>query len=328
MEIKSILITGIAGFIGSNLGEYFTKNRPEIKITGVDNLHSNKFRNLLDINIHDYYHRDNILDALESVDKFDLIIHMGACSDTTESDEEFLISNNFNFSKLLLDYAILNNSKFIYASSAATYGLGQDFSVSKENEKPLNAYGFSKLIFDNYVREKWNSPRILPTVVGLRFFNVFGKNEWHKGKMSSVIYHFFNQFRTDGKIKIFGSYGGFAPGEHLRDFISVTDVIKVIDQFSEKNISGIFNLGTGHTATYNEVGTHVLNNILGQEMTTEYYVQNGQIEYIDFPAQLVGKYQSYTKADLKTLKESGLKYEPTPIKEAISSYVDILKSEA
>ncbi len=322
MELKNILITGIAGFIGSRLAEHITSNFQDCKIVGVDNLHSGKFKNLSKIKLADYYNKLNI-DKCLKLYKFDIIFHQGACSDTTENDENYLNDNNYLYSKKLLDYSNQNECRLVYASSAAIYGLNSDFEEIELNESPLNLYGISKLNFDNYVRKILNKKSL--SVVGLRYFNVYGPNEYHKGKMSSVIFHFYHQYTKFKHVKVFGKYGGYDDGMHSRDFIYIDDVIDIIMKFAFNNINGIFNLGTGESVTYNEIARCVISSVENIDLSLDYCISNDLIKYIPFPDELSKKYQCFTKADLKNLKKSGVKYVPSSYRSNIKKYINKLK---
>lgn len=320
MNNLKILVTGVAGFIGSNIALDINKKYKSASIVGVDNLRNNKFKNLIDVELVDYYDKNQIEECLNSHD-FDIIFHQGACSDTMEMNEKYIIENNFNFSKRIFKYAREKKSRLIYASSAATYGLGHNFEEIKSNEKPLNPYGYSKLLFDNFVRQSISKE---DSVVGLRYFNVYGKREQHKGRMSSVIFHFYNQYLNDKKIKIFGEYGGFSNGMHERDFIFIDDIVDVNLKLTLMKSCGIFNLGSGSITTYNEVGVHVINSILSTNYSLDECLNKGIIKYVDFPDDLKGKYQTHTKANLNNLIKSGLDHKMTPISIGIKKYVDYL----
>ncbi len=306
-----IVVTGGAGFIGSNIVRGL--NKDGIKdILIVDNLkNSKKHLNLNTLEFYDFLDKEDFIENLDKLGKIDLIFHQGACSNTLETDGRYMMKNNYEYSKMLLHYALDKNIRFIYASSASVYGLSKNgFSEERKNEFPLNIYAFSKFLFDQYVRRvalNNNSTQ----VVGLRYFNVYGPNEHHKGKMASVIYHFHNQIQDDGTIKLFEGSDKFK-----RDFVYIGCVVKVNLFFlNNPNISGIFNVGTGKAESFLKVA---------QIMQSLY--PNVRIEFVKFPEELKGKYQTFTQADLSKLRSVGYKDKFTPIEIGIKKYVEILKS--
>jgi len=306
-----IVVTGAAGFIGSNLVKGLN-TRGERRIIAVDNLaHADKFRNLVDCDIADYFDQDEFLRRLEEGDFDDdisAVLHQGACSDTMETDGRYMLANNYRYSVSLLEHCQDNDIPMLYASSAAVYGASREFREEREFEAPLNVYGYSKLLFDQYVR------RVLPErtapIVGFRYFNVYGPREAHKGRMASVVWHFFNQYRSTGKVQLFEGSGGFAAGEQQRDFVSVDDVVAVnLDFLDHGERSGIFNLGTGSAATFNAVAEATVNACRSVEAAPPMPFldlhRSGAIEYIAFPPGLAQKYQSYTRADVSRLRQAG-----------------------
>lgn len=242
----TLIVTGAAGFIGANIVKALNE-RGETRIIAVDNLtRADKFRNLVDCEIDDYLDKTEFVERFARGDfgKVRAVFHEGACSDTMETDGRYMMDNNFRYSRAVLDACLAQGAQFLYASSAAIYGGSTRFVEERDVEAPLNVYGYSKFLFDQVIR------RVLPTaksqIAGFRYFNVYGARETHKGRMASVAFHNFNQFRAEGKVKLFGEYNGYAPGEQTRDFVSVEDVAKVnLFFFDHPEKSGIFNLGTG-----------------------------------------------------------------------------------
>ena len=241
-----IVVTGAAGFIGSNLVKALSA-RNEYDIIAVDDLEQgDKFANLVDCEIADYLDREEFLRALDNGDFDDsiaAILHQGACSDTTASDGRYMMANNYRYSRELFEFCVDEEIPFIYASSAAVYGGGGEFREERACEAPLNVYGYSKFLFDEYVRRNWGQRSA--QVAGLRYFNVYGPREQHKGRMASVAFHFFNQYRAHGKVKLFEGSGGYGNGEQRRDFVSVEDCVRMNLHFLDHpEVSGIFNCGT------------------------------------------------------------------------------------
>ena len=305
------IVTGAAGFIGSNIVKALNA-RGEDRIIAVDNLsRGDKFRNLVDLQIVDYLDKEEFLRLIED-DAFGgeilHINHQGACSDTMEHDGRYMMNNNYRYSVALLRYCQAHDISLIYASSAAVYGGGQVFRETADCEGPLNVYGYSKLQFDNHVRAHWDA--LESQVVGLRYFNVYGPRESHKGRMASVAFHFANQYRDQGKVRLFAGEGGYADGEQRRDFVSVEDVVKVNLWFMENpGCSGILNCGSGRSQSFNDMAVATLNALRGADgqgpATLAEHVAQGRIEYIPFPDALRGKYQSYTQADIGQLRRLG-----------------------
>ena len=306
-----IVVTGAAGFIGSNLVKALNA-RGESQVIAVDNLqHADKFRNLADCEIAEYFDQDEFPARLvdgEFDDDIAAVLHQGACSDTMETDGRYMLANNYRYSISLLRHCQDNDIPFIYASSAAVYGAGPIFREDAEAEAPLNVYGYSKLLFDQYVRR--TLPERTAQIAGFRYFNVYGPREAHKGRMASVVWHFFNQYRETGKVKLFEGSGGYAAGEQRRDFISVDDVVKAnLDFLDHPQRSGIFNLGTGSATTFNAVAAATINACRVAEgaaaLPFETLHRAGAIEYVGFPLGLAGSYQSFTQADLGRLRAAG-----------------------
>jgi ADP-L-glycero-D-manno-heptose 6-epimerase len=327
-----VVVTGAAGMIGSNL--VLGLNAIGIDdVIAVDDLTDGpKYRNLLGGRISDYFDRSEFYGrfARGEFGKVDAVLHEGACSDTMEHDGKYMMDTNYRCSKGLLDACQAQSVRLLYASSAATYGGSETFREEPAFEHPLNVYGYSKLLFDNVVR------RMLPTatsqVAGFRYFNVYGPREQHKGRMASVAFHHFNQFRDTGKVKLFGEYGGYGPGGHTRDFIHVDDVVAVNLWFLQNpGQSGIFNLGTGRAQPFNDVAVAVVNASRALKgapaLPLADLVSQGFIEYIPFPDALVGKYQSYTQADDTRLRATGCKHAFADVATGAKRYVEWLSQQ-
>ncbi|WP_269532656.1 ADP-glyceromanno-heptose 6-epimerase [Chitinimonas sp. BJYL2] len=330
-----IVVTGAAGFIGSNLVKALNE-RGITDIIAVDHLkQGDKFRNLVDCEIAHYIDKDDFIEQLDAGDfdgEIDAILHQGACSDTMEPDGQYMMDNNYQYSLALLDYCQAEEIPFIYASSASVYGGGSVFKEEREFEGPLNVYGYSKFLFDQIVRRRFNE--LNAQVVGLRYFNVYGPRETHKGRMASVAFHHFNQYRETGKVKLFEGIEGYANGEQRRDFISVEDVVKVNLHFLDNpKVSGIFNCGTGRAQSFNELAAANVNACRRHQgktaLTLDQLVAEGIIEYIPFPEALKGKYQSYTEADASKLRnEGGYKDDFLTVEQGVSQYIDWLAARA
>lgn len=321
------IVTGAAGFIGSNIVKALNA-RGEDRIIAVDNLsRADKFRNLVDLQIVDYLDKEEFLQLIED-DAFGgeilHINHQGACSDTMEHDGRYMMKNNYRYSVALLRYCQAHDISLIYASSAAVYGGGQVFRESSDCEGPLNVYGYSKLQFDNHVRAHWDA--LESQVVGLRYFNVYGPREAHKARMASVAFHFANQYREQGKVRLFAGEGGYANGEQRRDFVSVEDVVKVNLWFMENpSCAGIFNCGSGRSQSFNDMAVATLNAVRAgaghAPETLAAHVAAGRIEYIPFPDSLRGKYQSFTQADISQLRQVGYRDEFLSVDEGVARYM-------
>jgi ADP-L-glycero-D-manno-heptose 6-epimerase len=322
----SLIVTGAAGFIGSNLVRSLNA-RGLTDIVAVDNLsRADKVANLADLEIADFIDKVEFIDRIRGgfAGDFSAVLHQGACSDTMETDGRYMMENNYRYSLDLLDWCQQRRVAFIYASSASVYGAGRVFSESREHEAPLNVYGYSKFLFDQVVRKRL--PDAASQVAGFRYFNVYGPREAHKGRMASVAFHFFNQYRATGKVKLFEGSGGYGPGEQVRDFVSVEDVVAVNLFFLDHpEISGVFNVGTGRSATFNDVARATINAVRRargeREMTLAELKAAGAIEYVAFPAQLVGKYQSYTQADMGRLRAAGYTGPFLTVEEGVGRYV-------
>lgn len=303
-----IIVTGGAGFIGSNVVKELNR-RGRTDILVVDNLErAEKFRNLADLVIQDYMDKRVFrarLDAGTFDLKADAILHNGACSDTMGGDGRYMLENNFGDSKAILDFALSKGIPFVYASSAATYGAGPVFVPDPANERPLNVYGYSKLLFDQHVRHLL--PQVGSTVVGLRYFNVYGPREDHKGRMMSVLHQLLRQLKEKGVCRLFRGTAGYGDGEQVRDFVFVGDIVDIGLHFAQAPLTrGIFNAGTGKARSFNAIARTLIAH-LGQ----------GRIEYIPFPDELTGKYQSFTQADLEGLRAAGYTRAFTELEEGI-----------
>ncbi len=328
-----VVVTGAAGMIGSNLVHGLNAIGIDDVIAVDDLTDGPKYRNLLGAEISDYFDKDEFYQrfARGEFGKVDAVLHEGACSDTMEHNGRFMLDNNYRCSKNLLDACQASGTRLLYASSAATYGGSSQFREVAEFEQPLNVYGYSKLLFDNVVR------RMLPTaiaqVTGFRYFNVYGPREQHKGRMASVAFHHFNQMKETGHVKLFGEYGGYAPGQQSRDFIHVDDVVAVNLWFLQHpQHSGIFNLGTGRAQPFNDVALATVNGFRAQRgealMSLAQMVQAGLIQYIDFPQSLVGKYQCFTEADMSALHSVGCTHRFAPVGDGVARYGGWLAKQA
>jgi ADP-L-glycero-D-manno-heptose 6-epimerase len=325
-----VVVTGAAGFIGSNIVRGLNA-RGITDIVAVDDLtQGDKFRNLADLQVADYvdagafYQRfaDGVYGKVEAV------FHEGACSDTMEQDGKYMMDNNYGVSCALFASCQQRGTRLLYASSAAVYGGSATFRETPEFELPLNVYGYSKLLFDQRMRRELGPDlrKARRQVVGFRYFNVYGPREQHKGRMASVAFHQFNQFREQGKVKLFGEYGGYGPGEQVRDFVFVDDVVAVnLWFFDHPDKSGIFNLGTGRAQPFNDVALGVINALHpGGVQDAATAVDLGLLEYIPFPDALRGKYQCYTQADLAALRGAGCEHQFADVATGVAKYMQTL----
>jgi ADP-L-glycero-D-manno-heptose 6-epimerase len=324
------IVTGAAGFIGANLVKGLNE-RGVTDIIAVDNLtKADKFRNLTDCEIADYFDKTEFLERLEAGDfdgVIEAVLHQGACSDTMEHNGQYMMANNYRYSLSLLDYCLDQEIPYLYASSASVYGGGTVFREERAFESPLNVYGYSKFLFDQIVRRRL--PDASSPVVGFRYFNVYGPREQHKGRMASVAFHFFNQYRAEGRVRLFEGAAGYGNGEQRRDFVFIDDVVKVNFHFLDQgSVSGIFNLGTGRAQPFNDVAVATVNacrKARGEDpLSLAQMRDKGVIEYIPFPDALKGKYQSYTEADLNALRGAGYEAPFHDVNSGVALYVEHL----
>lgn len=306
-----IVVTGAAGFIGANLVKALNQTGQE-NILAVDDLtQADKIVNLADCVVADYMDKAEFAEKIKDGaldNQLRVIFHEGANSDTMAADGREVMNNNYRYTRDCYEFCRRNKTAFIYASSASVYGGGQTFIESPQYEQPLNAYAYSKYAFDHYVRQR---PPTDFQAVGLRYFNVYGPREQHKGRMASVAYHFFHQYLEHGQLKLFQGSGGYGHGDQQRDFVSVDDVVKVnLYLLDNPEISGYFlNVGTGKCRRFNDVAMAVINalhELQGKpKLDLETAIKNNKISYIPMPEALQGKYQSFTEADISALRQTG-----------------------
>jgi ADP-L-glycero-D-manno-heptose 6-epimerase len=321
-----VVVTGAAGMIGSNLVHGLNAIGVD-DVIGVDDLTDGpKYRNLVGARLADYFDKREFYArfARGELGVIDAVLHEGACSDTMEHDGRYMLDNNYRCSKDLLDACQAQGTRLLYASSAATYGGSTSFREEPAFERPLNVYGYSKLLFDDVVRRLL--PRAGAQVAGFRYFNVYGPREQHKGRMASVAFHHHRQYTETGKVQLFGEYGGYGPGRQVRDFVAVGDVVAVNLWFLEHpEARGVFNLGTGRAQPFNDVAEATVNAVRAQRgeppLGLDALVERGIVEYIPFPEALVGKYQCRTEADLGRLRATGCDHAFADVATGVRDYV-------
>lgn len=328
----TIIVTGAAGFIGSNIVQALNR-RGISDIVAVDNLsRGEKFKNLAACDIAHYLDKHEFLrqirDHIFPYQDIRAVFHQGACSDTMNHDGLYMMENNYQYTLDLFDWCQDEKIPFLYASSAAVYGGGDTFRESRALEHPLNVYGYSKFLFDQVLRRRMEEG-LTAQAVGFRYFNVYGANEQHKGRMASVAYHHFHQYREQGFVNLFGAYDGYGDGEQSRDFVSVEDVVKVnLYFFDNPDKSGIFNLGTGRSQPFNDLAAATVNACRAAEgkapLPLAGLVNEELIRYVPFPDGLKGKYQSFTQADTAKLREAGYTADFYDVETGVARYVDWL----
>jgi ADP-L-glycero-D-manno-heptose 6-epimerase len=318
------IVTGAAGFIGANLIEGLNE-RGISDIIAVDHERDGaKASNLADLAFSEFIAADAFYArfAQAAFGKIDAVFHEGACSDTMEMRRDYMMANNFDCSRQLFEACQNQGTRLLYASSAAVYGNSAEFAETPAHEMPLNLYGESKLLFDQFLRDKLGAApnsrfaSAKTQVAGFRYFNVYGPREQHKGRMASVAFHQFHQMKAEGRVKLFGEYGGYAPGQQQRDFVSVRDVVAVNLWFLDHpEVSGIFNLGTGRAQPFNDVAGAVV------QHTQPGADPMARIEYLPFPAALEGKYQCHTQADLSALRAAGCNHSFADVQTGVADYM-------
>jgi len=311
-----IVVTGGCGMIGSNIVAALNAAGHSDILVVDDLTNGHKFNNIADLRIADYEDRDRFYDLVErgALPAPEVVFHQGAISSTTEWNGKLMMEQNFTRSKLLLHYCLGQRVPFLYASSAAVYGGGSEFREEPECERPLNIYGYSKKLFDDYVRRQVFGSRHSP-VAGIRYFNVYGPREVYKGSMSSVALRLFEEISRGETAKLFGAYGDYGPGGHERDFVYVEDVAAVNLWLWQAGASGIFNCGSGRAEPFNTVAESVIAE-LGR----------GEVQYVDFPDHLRGRYQGYTRADISRLRAAGYDREFRDVRAGIKDYVRWLRT--
>ena len=312
-----IIVTGGAGFIGSNIVRGLNARGIDDILVVDDLTDGHKFRNIADLTIADYLDRDDFRDRILDTGanaflSVDAVFHQGACSATTEWDGRYMMDNNYQYSKDVMGWCAARKVPFVYASSAAVYGGSEKFAENEGCEGPINVYGYSKWLFDQHVRK--HCGEFTAQVAGLRYFNVYGPREQHKGSMASVAYHLDGQVRETGTARLFEGSHGYGDGQQRRDFVHVDDAVAVNLWFLDHpDVSGIYNCGTGKSQTFNDVASAVLE-----------WHGGGAIEYIPFPDHLKGAYQAFTQADLGKLREAGCDVDFRRVEDGVRAYLDTL----
>lgn len=329
--MKTVVVTGAAGFIGSNIIKGLNA-RGINNIIAVDDLtQGDKFKNIADLQILDYQDANQFYDLFDKnyFGAVEAVFHEGACSDTMESNGQYMMQNNYGVSCQLFEACQKQGTRLLYASSAATYGASQNFTEDPKNELPLNVYGYSKLLFDQRLRQLLGTQfsKAIHQVAGFRYFNVYGPREQHKGRMASVAFHQFHQFTKNGSVQLFGSYDNYAAGEQKRDFVFIDDVVAVNLWFYDNpQAKGIFNLGSGKAQPFNDVALSVVQAFTQTKLSLEEAVNKGLITYVDFPDALKGKYQSFTQADLTQLRAVGCQHSFSSVEHGVSAYMANLQN--
>ncbi|MBI4005383.1 MAG: ADP-glyceromanno-heptose 6-epimerase [Gammaproteobacteria bacterium] len=313
-----IIVTGGAGFIGNNLIRGLNEKGHDDILVVDDLTDGTKFRNLVGCQFKDYWDTNDLSAFIMAnelfPEKVDAIFHQGACTNTMEWDGRYMMQNNYVYSKNLLHYCMSHAIPFIYASSASVYGTGRIFKEINMNESPINVYGYSKYLFDEYVRRVISDAKT--RIIGLRYFNVYGPREQHKQTMASVAFHFNQQLLTTGCVKLFKGSGDYADGEQRRDFIFVNDVVAVnLWCLNHTEITGIYNVGTGKSRSFNDLARAIIA-----------WHGRGEISYIDMPAHLKNSYQSFTEADTSALRKSGYQHEFLSLEDGIKHYLNWLNA--
>jgi ADP-L-glycero-D-manno-heptose 6-epimerase len=311
-----IIVTGGAGFIGSNLVLGLNRRGYDDIIVVDDLTRGVKYKNLINCRIADYLDKKDFLQKIQQgffkAETIEAIFHQGACSTTTEWDGQYMMENNYEYTKVLFHYCQAHKTPLIYASSAAVYGSDNNFKEQLEFEGPLNVYGYSKFQFDQYLRKQQS--KLTAQVVGLRYFNVYGPHEEHKGSMASVAFHLNNQIKESDSVRLFEGCDGYKNGEQRRDFVYVEDVVDINLWFLDNpQVSGIYNTGTGRSQTFNDVANAVLA-----------YHKKGKLEYIPFPEHLKGCYQSFTEANLDNLRATGCNHQFKSVEQGVHLYMEWL----
>jgi ADP-L-glycero-D-manno-heptose 6-epimerase len=311
-----LIVTGGAGFIGSNIVRGLNASGRDDIVVVDDLSDGHKFTNLIECSIAEYWDKREFFERLNTLAQPpEAILHQGACAVTTEWDGRYMMAENYQYSVDLFRYCAEHGVPLIYASSAAIYGASTTFNENDSSlERPLNVYGYSKCLFDRYVRQHIDS--LQSQVVGLRYFNVYGPNEAHKGPMASVVWHLSRQLEETGELRLFEGSHGYADGEQRRDFIYVDDVVKIVLwSLENRSVNGIFNVGTGTSASFNDLANAVVD-----------YFGAGKIRYIPFPGHLESSYQSFTEADISALRSAGYRAPFDDIRSGVQKYLDALKT--